>query len=375
MPAQRSLEPRTEKLIGIELLRFFSALTVIVFHYRHFFFVQYEQAGVTARQLPFFSPLRIMYIWGPYGVHVFWVISGFIMSWKYAAAINERRITASRFAWLRWTRLYPLHFVTLMAVAALQVVYRSQHGFFFVYRWNDLPHFLLNLLTASEWGLAKGFSFNGPFWSVSVEILMYVVFFAATLLLRQSWLRAVLCVGIAFVAARAQLPGDWLWQCFGCFYLGVFALMAYREIEGWKRTPILLKNGIVLLAGIIGTAVAYRILWGVSWLSVGIGAAALVTLAVVNDASLDNPIGHRLAKLGNLTYASYLLHFPLQLALVTALGSRADPALFYSPAVFLGYVIGVMLVSWPVYHWFEMPVQNRLREWARRRATAGRVTA
>lgn len=201
------------------------------------------------------------------------------------------------------------------------------------------------------------------------------MFFAATLLLRQSWLRAVLCVGIAFVAARAQLPGDWLWQCFGCFYLGVFALTAFREIAGRQRMPLLLKNGIVLLGGIIATAVGYRMLWGVSWLSVGIGTAALVTLAVLNDASLDNPIGHRLAKLGNLTYASYLLHFPLQLALVTVLGSRMDPAFFYSPAVFLCYVIGVMLVSWPVYHWFEMPVQNQLREWARRRTTAGRVTA
>ena len=46
---------------------------------------------------------------------------------------------------------------------------------------------------ASEWGITQGESFDGPIWSVSVEVLVYLLFF---LMLRvtRSWLLNVFIV-------------------------------------------------------------------------------------------------------------------------------------------------------------------------------------
>lgn len=50
-------------------------------------------------------------------------------------------------------------------------------GSYFVYPNNDIKHFLLNLFFASSWSFESGHSFNGPIWSVSVEVLLHALFF------------------------------------------------------------------------------------------------------------------------------------------------------------------------------------------------------
>ncbi len=70
-----------DKLIGIELLRFASAVAVLVFHYQHFAFSGGEQVNFVAREQPFYSVLHLFYNYGFYGVQVFWCISGFIFFW------------------------------------------------------------------------------------------------------------------------------------------------------------------------------------------------------------------------------------------------------------------------------------------------------
>jgi peptidoglycan/LPS O-acetylase OafA/YrhL len=68
--------------------------------------------------------------------------------------------------------------VTLLVVAALQFQYTRATGTAFVYENNDLRHFLLQLLLASNWSLLdNGYSCNGPVWSVSVEVAAYGAFF------------------------------------------------------------------------------------------------------------------------------------------------------------------------------------------------------
>ena len=44
---------------------------------------------------------------------------------------------------------------------------------------NDLKHFLLSIPLMQYWGWQDNQSFNGPSWSLSTEILAYLVFFLA----------------------------------------------------------------------------------------------------------------------------------------------------------------------------------------------------
>ena len=87
---------------------------------------------------------------------LFFALSGFIFFWLYAEAITERRVSAREFFVLRFSRLYPLHLATLLAVAAEQTLFLHLTGRYFVYGGNDGYHFLLNLGMASSWGFERG---------------------------------------------------------------------------------------------------------------------------------------------------------------------------------------------------------------------------
>jgi peptidoglycan/LPS O-acetylase OafA/YrhL len=65
--------------------------------------------------------------------------------------------------------------------------------------------------------------------------------------------------------------------------------------------------------------------------------------------------------LGNLTYASYLIHFPIQLviALFYSLIGIGIPA--SSRIMFSLYVCGIFILSYFIYRFFELPLTQYLR--------------
>jgi peptidoglycan/LPS O-acetylase OafA/YrhL len=65
---------------------------------------------------------------------------------------------------------------------------------------------------------------------------------------------------------------------------------------------------------------------------------------------------------GNVTYASDLLHFPLQLSTVLVLHSLGAPVPTSSVGFFMLYLFGTLTLATLTYRWFEMPVQNWLRQ-------------
>src|ERR1700722_7361037 len=78
------------KLLGLEVLRFLAALSILVFHYRHFAFVAAKPVELANDRLPLYGLLHFFYDAEPYGVWVFWCISGFIFFWKYRDTIADR---------------------------------------------------------------------------------------------------------------------------------------------------------------------------------------------------------------------------------------------------------------------------------------------
>ena len=84
---------------------------------------------------------------------------------------------------VRLSRLNPLHLVNLVLVAGLQWQKMRSQGGYFVDHLNDAYHFALNLFFATAWGFEEGFSFNAPIWSVSIEVLLYGLFFCMARLL------------------------------------------------------------------------------------------------------------------------------------------------------------------------------------------------
>ena len=63
--------------------------------------------------------------------------------------------------------------------------------------------------------------------------------------------------------------------------------------------------------------------------------------------------------MGNMSYSSYLLHFPLQIAFVLLFGN--DLRLYSLPATFLVFFFVLIVLSLASHKYFERPVQNAIR--------------
>src|ERR1700722_6561240 len=162
----------------LDALRGIAALSVVLWHW-YFFFLPFNREGmrfIDERQ-PFFDQLSFLYDHGGNAVNLFFCLSGFVFFWLYEKKVADGTTSFEKFAVLRFSRLYPLHFATLVLVALGQVIYTALTQTFFVHGSNDPYHFFLNAAFVQAWGFQKDFSFNGPAWSVSIEILLYGIFF------------------------------------------------------------------------------------------------------------------------------------------------------------------------------------------------------
>ena len=349
------------KLLGLELIRFACAITVLIFHFKHFAMT----AGVTASgafDMPFALPLSLIYANGSYGVQVFWCISGFIFYWKYADALAARRIEPKRFFWLRFSRLYPLHLVTLVFVASLQPIYTALAGQPFIYSDNSATRFVAQLFLADQWGTSRALSFNGPIWSVSAEVLVYLGFF---LLVRAFGKSPWVIVGAIGVSLLSQWSGM-IWPvmvCGGYFFAGGAAALWLGSARRRQRPDESKRIALAMIAGCI--IISFFVNLGgpdadpiTTWMMA-------ITPPILFLAEQDLPALDRwerpIQAAGNLTYSTYLIHFPLQLAVAT-FALAAGVTLPVREAWFLlAYLAATIVIGRIIFVRFEAPMQRMIR--------------
>jgi len=341
-----------DKLLGLELLRFLSAIAVLFFHYRHFA----RMAGMPAIErtaVPFYALLWPLYEYGQFGVQIFWCISGYIFFWKYGAAIHSGAVATRDFLWLRFSRLYPLHIVTLFGILGLQLVHRQLTGANFIYPTDDPGLLVRQLFLATDWGVPAPFSFNGPIWSISTEVAVYAAFF---LLLRRFAPSLRLCVGVIITGLMLQLAGL-NWVSVGCatfFFAGGLAALAPPAMRRMAAGALV---AVVLAFAASGSFADRGKLPTILLLTV---PCLLVVLAG------PWPVLERwqrpIQAAGNLTYSSYLLHFPLQLLLAVAVATSGVVPPLTNPLFLTAYLGVTLTVAAVSYRAFELPAQTWLRQ-------------
>ena len=346
---------RSNKLLGLEGLRFFATFSVLIWHYQHFAYVGDRPVDLIRSELPFYSLLFPFYEIGNYGVWIFWCISGFIFFWKYREAISDRSVSGWSFFVFRLSRLYPLHFATLLLVALLQPIYFALNEAFFVYQNNDIPHFLAQLLMASDWGPMRSDSFNGPIWSVSVEVLVYAVFF---LTLRFATKSPLFNVVVVIVCANVPLQ---VCSCLTFFYAGGLAAIARQDIAQarWRHAiEIAMWCAAALIPVAIGVLSTHVTI--VVWICL-LAYTPILLFCLAGEMPLPRRLQQPLEIAGNMTYSCYLLHFPIQLSIVTACSLLRLPIPYHDELFWVTFVFGTLLASHLVYRHFEAPAQRLIR--------------
>jgi peptidoglycan/LPS O-acetylase OafA/YrhL len=355
----------------------------VVFHWRHFLDGRLH-AAASPIDLPFYASLRLLYDYGRNAVELFFVLSGFIFHWLYARRIANREVSAGEFFIRRFSRLYPLHFATLLFVAIAQLAYWSKTGSTFVYEHNDAYHFQLHVFMISEWGFADGPSFNGPVWSVSIEVALYLLFFLVCRWIgANAWL-PLAAVGIGYVLdathptaiTHAMIP----------FFAGGVAHAAFDRIVRRDRTAIALTLLVPLTLALWALAVSgvttslWRMHTSGAWRAYQLCTGALLLpVTILCLAVLETrhgTIARHAAVLGDVSYSSYLLHFPLQLlCALLVMTAGIEPSILVSRPFMLAFFAVLLALSYASYRWFERPIQLRLRTaWQRSRRSSATLT-
>lgn len=356
---------RPRELAGIEVLRFLCAIAVVLWHYQHFmFFGTYDDRAAEAVRgtLPLHALFFAGYEYGYWAIQVFWAISGFIFYRQYAESVHDHNVGFSEFAIRRFSRLYPLHFATLLLVTVGQTVYVKYHGGAFIFPDTSRTSFAYQLFFASSWFPTQSESFNGPVWSVSAEILIYVVFFGIARKLGPNPFVALVAALICWLLFRSHLADGYI--NYRVFICGVF-FFAGGIVERLCRYRLsLLIGGLATVAIVVLLALHLCDLDLKSALVLSTGA--VLVSSQVDETRAGFIIGH-LSFLGNATYSSYLVHFPLELAVVNGVdGLGLSRSLLFHPVSVVAYLAAVVVISLAVYRLFERPVQDWIRNGARR---------
>lgn len=341
---------------GLDALRGLAALAVVLRHYQLFFLPAPDtlaSPAVLAAQ-PLFGLLGPVYSHGQWAVQFFWILSGFVFAAVYAGTDPGPRFFRSRFA-----RLYPLHFLTLLVVAGLQALsVRLTGGPQFMAN-NDAWHFVLNLFMATGWAGDGTMSFNGPIWSVSVEILIYVLFWMVLPWLFRAGLAGPLVFALLFRVALTQ-SNSMILVCGLLFFAGSAIYVLHRAKPVGTQLAL-----AAMMLGAAGLLIAFNAGRGL-FMGICLGFAGLILFAAALEPRLARPLAP-VRWLGDASYGIYLWHIPLQITLMLLL---PDPvATMRQPLALLLYLAAVIAIACVSFTVFERPA----RRWINGRTPAPRT--
>lgn len=257
---------------------------------------------------------------GYLAVDFFFILSGFVMWLNYGRKFQEQGLRAAPdFLLRRIARIYPLHFVLLVAMVAFAALLAaSGRDASAQYPVAELPmHFLL----MQNWGFTEELAWNQPAWSISTELAAYLSLpIVAVLAFKRQWsigasiaAIAALCLLMGFIlVGRAQptigsgIPYNGLIRCLFEFHIGVFLCMIWQQADA--RASRLLTWFSATVIGVLGLA------WGTGLLREHFVVAAIFAASVYliarTSALPGNPLSSRLmVHIGDISYSTYLVHF------------------------------------------------------------------
>jgi peptidoglycan/LPS O-acetylase OafA/YrhL len=341
-------------------MRFFAALAVVCCH-----------VGATFSTT---HSVTVLAGYGYIGVSFFFLLSGFVLTW------SARPTPPGRFLWLRFCRVWPLQFLLTLVAFTVLAARELLPG--------PLGH-VTEVLLLQAWSPQQSVYFggNGVSWSLSCEMFFYALFplvIGPVLRLRLRGLAgtAGVTVGVLLVApllaaglgASASLS-YWLFFVFPPYRFGEFLLgmvlaravrLGFRLARPGRRALAAAAGlGVVLLA-----LTTFTVRTGADVARPWVALLALPLFAVLLAAGATCDLAGRRTglnwwlpvRLGEWSFALYLVHKPLLLATV-AWGWWSDADGLAGGTGFAGFLVLAVGLAAGLHHLAEQPVERHLRRW------------
>lgn len=317
---QRRNFKQPERIYSLDLLRFFAAAAVVLYHYSY----RGAVGDFTSYSLPEITS------WSKYGflgVNLFFVISGFVIAW------SAERQSLDRFIGARFLRLYPgfIAGITVTFVALLVMGFGETT--------TSLAQYLANFIFLPQ---LLGFEFmDGVYWSIVVEIIFYgwVALFVAFGLFRRYlpeiiaiWLMIAMLNEFVFYIDALRWP-------LMTPYAGLFAtgMLLFR----WKIKKISSNWEKLLLATAIVFSMMIETQRGITWggtsfvatfdrlALTGVMAGLFLLFFIFLHLNVSRKTGKILAIFGSLSYPLYLIHQNFGYMLLSKIDGALNPWLAF----------------------------------------------
>lgn len=289
-------------------------------------------------------------------VDMFFVLSGYIFAHVYLGRglLGKGRELAD-FCVARFARLYPLHLLMLLVTAAL----------FWAKPDNTIVAFGAHLLMLQALATPVAQTFNGPTWSLTVEVACYLLF-ALGAAAGPRGLRLVtgfaILLGTALILLHAESYGPFARDNFPRGLLGFFL----GQVLWHRRRQLHRVPGWLLAALVVGGFAMPP-----TWLG-AILPLALIAFPALLVLGLRLPFleSRALVWLGDRSYAIYLVHLPVRDLMLELHGpfgaNQAETA-----AVWCGFVVATLVLSDLSLRLVEVPARRVIRNaWERRAPVA-----
>ena len=318
---------------NIQILRFFAAASVVLYHC-------HAHVGNQVWKTPLTRAFDFHFAGG---VELFFAISGFVVSHSLT------QTTPGRFLAMRLMRIYPAFWLAAFIVVAGHAAVGG-HPF---------SRGLLAALTLMPVGGAA-YPLGGVEWSLVYEVFFYTLLAVVTLIpvrFAREWAMVVWLAAIVGVKLFSPIYATSFFPTFGTiafsafnlpFIAGVLGYSLFRHVD---RLPLAVLVATVPIALVAADS---EISTEVQLALQAVGFAALVLAAAEIsrrwDASPTNP----LVKLGDMSYGLYLVHVPVILAVLARsrfVADEADDAFITCASIAL--VIGC------IYGWIEISLYRR----------------
>ncbi|SON59013.1 hypothetical protein MSIMFI_00494 [Mycobacterium simulans] len=370
-------------------LRIVAAVWVVLFHFRPML----DDASPDFREA-----LAPVLNCGAQGVDLFFILSGFVLTWNYLDRMGRSwsaRATL-HFLWLRLARVWPVYLVTLH-LAAVLVILTLHVGHVPLPEASQLTatSYIRQVLLVQLWfqPYFDGSSWDGPAWSISAEWLAYLLFGLIVLvifrMMHATRARSLIWLAIAaslppvvllLASGQFYTPWSWLPRIVTQFIAGALAAAAVRRLRLTDRARRIAGYCsallIVAVVGILYLFDTYPITGVVD--SGGVVDVLFVPLVItlaVGVGSLPGLLSTRLMVYGGeISFCLYMVHELVHTAWGWAVAqfelTPHDNPWKWNVVGLLAIAVGAAIL---LYHFVEEPARRWMRRMVDVRAVDSRA--
>ncbi len=343
-----------DRLYTLQALRGIAAVLVVLFHA--------TQIGRTPDGIVAFKGF---FSFGFCGVHIFFVLSGFLISYIHRSDIG---CPASLMSYLkkRIIRVYPMHFIVLVMISVGYFLMNDGNTSYF----NNILANLVLLKMPPEY-------INPVTWTLSFEILFYLLF---SLLILNVWFGGsfffVWIFGIVSVSVfhvkLALIPGfHYVFHKYSVlFFIGMisaFFAVNLKKSKGIYNVFCVSFSFLSVVLFLLTVVFYFRhniVNWDNWYIQTGFGVSSgMFLICAFHDRWNDFFEKSFLKELGDASYSIYLLHFFLLKYIIVECGKffSIDDVLSVN-ILFCISVVFVVFIGYLSHKCIEKPLLRKMRE-------------